>query len=565
MNRALAFLLLCSIKNRILLRLKRLRQPKYLISVLVGCAYLYFFFFQQLFKTQIPQMVPGNPAGTIPLAETVLAFLLLVLVVFQWFFPSKKMVLFSESEIQFLFPSPISRAALIHYRIVRAQSGVIMGTIISSVLFGRGHAGTHPGFLFVSFWLAYSFLSLYQIAILLRNRNRKVGTWTFRIFLFAVILMAVWIRWFINSSPQMAGFNPPDFIAWMKVLADSGPIFYLLLPFRWLLHPAFASNLPEFALALVPALAVVAIVYGWIRSVPSINAESGVGPDERIADIPGSESAKQRTIIRHSRRPPFILVSKGFAPIALYWKNLSMAGMFNLRKTIPVVSGGIVLAIVILNASGGKLPVIVGSIAAGLAGFMIILGPVLFRDDLRADLKNVDLLKTYPMCGWEIILGEVLAPISILTVLGWMLVLLATSLLTGFDVIPWKAMERVSIGLSAIFLLPCFSSIGVLIQNATVLMLPGWFHLGKEHTQGVEAMGQRLITSIATTLFLVITALPAAGLFLVVFLIGYKDMDLAIVPFASLAAAMVLLFEAGLGIFLLGKLFDKLDASQLNL
>ena len=35
--------------------------------------------------------------------------------------------------------------------------------------------------------------------------------------------------------------------------------------------------------------------------------------------------------------------------------------------------------------------------------------PQLLRQDLRSDLLNADLLKAYPLPGWQIVLGEVLA------------------------------------------------------------------------------------------------------------------------------------------------------------
>ena len=44
-----------------------------------------------------------------------------------------------------------------------------------------------------------------------------------------------------------------------------------------------------------------------------------------------------------------------------------------------------------------------------------MIGPQLLRQDFRQDLPLADLLKTYPLRGWQLALGELLAPAAILT------------------------------------------------------------------------------------------------------------------------------------------------------
>lgn len=100
------------------------------------------------------------------------------------------------------------------------------------------------------------------------------------------------------------------------------------------------------------------------------------------------------------------------------------------------------------------------------------------------------------------------------------------------------------------------------MQNAAALILPGWVQIEKEQQRGVEAMGQRLISSIATVLFLLIAALPAALLFALVLFAGRTALGAAAIPAASLPAACALLLEAAAGILWLGTLFDKFDVSK---
>jgi hypothetical protein len=156
----------------------------------------------------------------------------------------------------------------------------------------------------------------------------------------------------------------------------------------------------------------------------------------------------------------------------------------------------------------------------------------------------------------------VLAPATILALLEWALILLAAGTLTGIEKYSWSVSQRIYVGIAAALLLPCLNLIGVLVQNAVVLLLPGWVQLGRDHQRGVEAMGQRLISSLATIVSLLIAAAPAALLFLVAWFAGHWLVGQAIIPIAALIAALGLLAEAAIGIFLLGRVFDKFDASK---
>ena len=51
--------------------------------------------------------------------------------------------------------------------------------------------------------------------------------------------------------------------------------------------------------------------------------------------------------------------------------------------------------------------------------------PQLFRQDLRHDLPVADVLKSFPLRGWQVVLGEMLAPAVILTAMQWGLLVLA--------------------------------------------------------------------------------------------------------------------------------------------
>src|SRR4029077_15317148 len=86
----------------------------------------------------------------------------------------------------------------------------------------------------------------------------------------------------------------------------------------------------------------------------------------------------------------------------------------------------------------------------------VLLGPMMARQDLRSDLSNSDILKTYPLRGWQIALGELLTPVSILSTLIWMC-LLAEFLLLPAEKWAWLTPSlRVAAALGLAVLAPPF-------------------------------------------------------------------------------------------------------------
>ncbi|MBZ5500379.1 MAG: putative ABC exporter domain-containing protein [Acidobacteriia bacterium] len=566
--------------NRVVSSLKRLRQPKYLISALVGLGYMGFFFIRPLFlrhgtRTAGPIALDS---GVLPVVETGLAFLLLILILLPWIWPGRRGggLKFTEAEIQFLFPAPISRRALINFRLIRMQLGILFGVLISFLFFGRGGIFGHPVYALVVLWLVYSFLGLYhtgtslvQTSLAEHGRSGfKRQVWTLALLAAIVVSVVIWMKWFIPPLPEVAPAKLSDFWAWVMKVTEAGPAYYFLYPFRTLVHPVFAPDPATFLLRLIPASAILGLAYLWVmRSDVSFEEASLELARKVAARLEAARSGALRGSGREAakvRRPLFQLAPAGFAHTPIFWKNLISAGRISaLRILILLLSVGVAFAIP-ASARGGRgevLPAIIGSLAAMLAGFLTLLGPMMIRDDLRSDLLQVDLLKTYPIPGWSLVLGEVLAPAALLAAGEWFLLLVAACVLPTAGSIHPSVTQRLLVGLSAAFLLPCFSLIGVLIQNAAALLWPGWVELGKARRQGVEAMGQRLITMLATVFALVFAVIPAALLFAAVFFLGSWLIGLAVLPIAALVAALGLLTEAGLAILWLGRLYDKFDVS----
>jgi hypothetical protein len=252
--------------------------------------------------------------------------------------------------------------------------------------------------------------------------------------------------------------------------------------------------------------------------------------------------------------------------VALVWKNLLAAGsLFSLRSW-GVVGVALLVGSLALTTLAPGLPLVklMGAVALGLAPMVFLVGPQLTPFDFRQDLANADLLKTYPLRGWQIALGELLAPTVLLTAAQGFLIALGVVLfptprgapgLTLLDRVPWG----VGLGLLA----PFFNFNSLLLLNAGVLWFPSWMRIGPGRAEGFEAMGQRMLFLLAQIIalgfVLVLPALVGAA----VFLLGRPGLDLRLlVPLAALGAALVLAAEAAAGLALLGRMFERLDVSD---
>src|SRR2546428_8723570 len=165
---ALAYLQAQSIKNRLRVRLRRLKKPKYLTGAVVGAAYFYFFFFRNLFAGRRGAAAaatdPTSP-DTLLMFELFGALGLFVMVLSAWILPHERAALaFSEAEIAFLFPAPVTRRTLIHFKLLRSQIAILFTTFFLTLVSGRFGQGGKAWIHAAGWWLILSTLSLHTLA-----------------------------------------------------------------------------------------------------------------------------------------------------------------------------------------------------------------------------------------------------------------------------------------------------------------------------------------------------------------------------------------------------------------
>ncbi|MGO8929438.1 MAG: putative ABC exporter domain-containing protein [Limisphaerales bacterium] len=573
---ALLYLQYHSIKNHTVMRIKRLKQPKYLLGAVVGGLYFYWYLFRTNFGTPRRGQslaLLASPDNQV-LFESIGALALLIILLLAWVIPHQRAALtFTEAEVAYLFPAPISRRTLIHFKLLRSQTAILFTTLLLTLLTNR--LGGHAWIRAAGYWLILSTVNLhllgssFAVTMLL---DRGISTWQRRlgILALAAVLIGAVVIWGRQTLPAFDLGRVADLKGlrdYVQQVLAAGPAPYLLYPFRLVVRPFLASNALAFLSALGPALVLMLLHYAWVVRSNVAFEEASVQASQKLAEKlalvrSGNWQAANRK--PRSKRPPFKLRPTGPPAVALLWKNLISAGQaFSLRIWISLAVFAVCATLGMTQASGGsRWRTALGMLSGMMIIWSVLVGPQLLRQDFRQDLPLADLLKTYPLRSWQLALGELLAPVSALTCIQWILLMVMLGLFWQSGGAGLGRPEWLGLGFGAALLLPMLNLIILQIPNAAALAFPAWFQSAKGAAQGIEATGQRLIFMIGQLLVLLVALVPAAALFAGVLFLGKMMLATAIaIPLASIAAALVLAAEAAFGVMLLGWLFDRFDVS----
>ncbi|QYM78661.1 hypothetical protein K0B96_15355 [Horticoccus luteus] len=581
MLRALLYLRLHSLRNLVVTRARRLRQPRYFAAFVVGGLYFWWFFFRPLIAPSHGRHLRVEPialpADFAPLLLGVAAVVLLVILAFSWIAPGPpRSLAFSEAEIAFLFPAPITRRRLVHYKLLNSQFSIFFTSLFFTLLTRRwsflgGNLLMHA----FGWWVVLSTVNLHFTGAALtllrlshdgaRHPTRRL--WGLALLALAAVAAGVWFHHPPLPATDLTGFTA--LARYVSAVLATPPLSWLLWPARAVLHPFFAADASEFLAALAPAALVLLAHYGWVVRIDAPFAEASLLQAQRRAARVAAwraGSSRLRPARLRSRSGPFALAPAGRPEIAFLWKNLlSTRPYFRPRVALAT---GVALAAVCLwlrqRPDYAPLQLMLLTAAAIFAAYTWLIGPQLARQDLRSDLGNSDIFKTYPLHGWQIILGQVLTPTAILTVLVW-LALLVVSLCLPASRIAWlTAPVHLAATVSAAALVPLLCTLQLLIPTAATVFFPAWFHAtrGLSSTRGIEVLGQRLIFVIGQLITVLIAIVPVAGVgALVIFLLQWLIGLVGAVLVATVVMAGILLLEIAVGLHCLGRRFERFDLS----
>ena len=565
---ALFYLQFNSVRNRLRARLRRLKQPKYLVGAVLGGGYLIFYFSFLLFRTDVKAGGLLANGVDLPTLENVGAAILFLIMLLGWVLPNQRAALaFTETEVAFLFPAPITRRQLVQYKLLRSQASILLSAFFFSLIWGRRLPGGHIWISVLGWWIVLSTINLHRLAISFARTmlfERGLTDWRWRVIILAAV--AALVGYAIKSSEADWANLPPwqdSLWPWLGAVLSAGVTPHLLYPFRLVVMPLLAPDAAAFLHALGPALGIMIVHYFIILRADVAFEEASVAYSQKIAARLANfqEQRSGRIKPKKARRAPFPLAPTGLASVAFLWKNLILAGNIFTLRTFLLLAWFVFLGVSIIGSGHGHAD---GAEFAGILCVMLFMmsllaGQTLLRADFRADLNLVDQLKLYPLPGWQVVLGELLAPVVILAAAQWLLILAAALLLAPADgSVPLSL--RVTLALGAAILAPVIDLVMLIIPNAFALLLPSWVRFDQNAPRGFENIGQRLILVFGQMFAMFFALVPAGLVFWLTFAIAGLVLGATLaLPLAALAAATVLGAEGGCAIYFLGAAFESFD------
>jgi hypothetical protein len=431
-------------------------------------------------------------------------------------------------------------------------------------------------------WVIMNTLNMHRLGAsfaLQRLRERGMADGKRRVLVVLVLVAFVALVEFMRRSLP----PPPDLATALRgggeitnyivQLLHTGPLRYVLAPFKLVVAPNFAHEAVTFLRALLPALGIMALHFIWVvRADVSFEDASIEAAKKRAAFLAarGRGELRARGKSDKARTPLWRLRPTGFAPIAFIWKSLLKSGG---RRTLgrwaaffAVLAAG---AFALGRVEDLTKPLVVTAFIIGGGCYIALLISFvmigqLSAAQLRQGIATMDLLKTYPIPGWQIALGELAGPVLLGSLMQWCSLGIGLMLLSIAPPLhPHLGTITAIVGGIAL-LLPIFNLSTAILPCAGALLYPGWFRPQENAAPGIENTGMKLILGIAQLLAVVVAMIPVAFFGAVAwFALGKFT---AAAEWQALAAGgtamLILAMETGLGIAWLGSLYDKFDVSS---
>jgi ABC-2 type transport system permease protein len=551
-------------RNRIVARLRRLRDPRYLVGAAVAVAYFWLVFFRNTRNARGKMFVVSSG----DLVVDFLSIVILVIMIAAWALPADSGGLqFSEAEIAFLFPAPVRRRDLLLYKIIRAQPQALVSAF-AFFIFGWRRSWV------IGTWAALSVLGVYFTLVALGRARLKLLHVGFvaRLVIVSAILTA--LASFGTDQLRAQNLHLKHFDA-RTSLPQLNAVFHgraaEVLLFVPRLFATAASAPTTTALATsIAGLLLLGVGFFFIAARLNISFEeasiaASARRAERMARLQARHSGRMQVSYRRIG-PLFRLGETGAAEVAIVWKNVIalMRTAFGIIVLL-IGLGALMLGIAFYQHEEVTYNVF-GGMFLFLSAFFPLVSPQMFANDLRLDLARSEILKSYPLLGERLVAAEIAAPLVVITAMemfyagcGALLMHLAAPA-GKFAAFAGTPEFFVTV---LILTLPVCAML-LLIRNAVPLYFPAWSMRAPDDVRSFVNVGQRIVVLLANLLALIIALIPAGLVFLPTAWLAHKFFsDSALfIPAATVPAAAVIVFELWLGLKMLGARFDAMDVSN---
>jgi hypothetical protein len=564
MRDAAIYLLRHSGANRARQLLRKVKSPRYLIALLVGLAYLGLVFFGQRRQSAGP--------GMLPVIQVLGTTLTLLLVAKWWIFGTDRTALaFTPAEIQFFFSAPVSRQALLGYKLARAQLPILINVAIWVVILHRGKDSPLPTPIYaLSLWGVFMLIMLHRLGVALTRdsvtdhgvsglRRHWVGLALGGLLCFTVLHVGVALTELRASAPEAT------FLQQLEQVLRAAPLRWLLLPFQLPFTMLNSADLPAWLGRFAMVLALIGLHLVWVLRADHAFEEAAIAASAKRAELlnrwrrQGIGGAPVPGAHRRS-----IALRPSASPIgAIIWKNITRLLRTSSSFALVLMLTIVVSVTIFSTLWGAEFPDAMEAISRlSLAWLLVLslLGPQWIRNDLRTDLQHVDQLRSWPLSGGALVTAEVLSSALTLTAIQLLLAIVGISALLQHDLTEIPLPPLVLLAPLGLLFLATINVLALGFQNAAAVLYPAWVKTDGR-PGGIEVMGQHLLTAGASILLLALALVGPGGIAgVTAYLFWPHIAEWGLLPALALGAGAVAL-EAALLLDWIGTRLERLDPS----
>jgi hypothetical protein len=345
------------------------------------------------------------------------AFLLAYCLMNVFVSTGERAVYFSPGEVTFLFAGPFGRRGILGYKIVLTLLVSIPSTLIVAAVVRIHSNWFFAGY--VALLLAILFQQLFGMAVNLIATSVGVRAYSRgrRLVVAAVLVVAALALYQAAGTP--GPLRPRD----LAMAASASPAWQAAsAPLRWFFDAFLAERLwPDLALYAGLALLVDLALLGVVFALDAHYLESAAASSARIyAQIQrfrrGGLAAAGRGDAVPFRLPDFPYLG-GVGPTV--WRQLTTASRGMGRLIVVLLVVGALVVVPVLNPGEGGEARSTGAMLAGTVVWLSVFLTQLVRFDFRGDVDRMAALKALPVTAWRLALGQLLAPVLLVTAAQW--------------------------------------------------------------------------------------------------------------------------------------------------
>jgi hypothetical protein len=414
---------------------------------------------------------------------------------------NERAIYFTPAEVNFLFAGPFGRRQLLGYKVLYT---FLLGLPTALLMACFMHVYAHS-FLaaYLAMLLAVLFMQLFAMVLSLLGTALGARLWSLgrRLLLGAVVLAVAAVGLTAAGSPAEW-----DLRGSFERLIDTRAWQVGSAPLRWFFDVLTASNgrelLESSFLALLVDVALLGVVFVLDADYLEASAAASARIYARIQRLRrgGLASEGLRGSGTARLRLPMLPYWGGVGPVL--WRQLTTAlrGLGRLALLLVILAVTLVVPLV----TAGEETEAVLPVMAGLVLWLTMFLSSVLPFDFRSDLDRMAFLKTLPLPSWRLVLGQLLAPVLLLTGVQWLMVAVVL-LLTESTRGPMLACAAYA---------PVFNFLLFALDNLLFLLFPS--RLPGASPGDFQALGRGVLTMLAKGLVLLVVGLGAGLVGLVV-------------------------------------------------